>query len=42
METAENPNDGGGVVAAPDMFIHPVAAGQVDKEMLDKLRAGKA
>lgn len=42
METTENPNDGGGVAGTSEVFIHPVAAGQVDKDMLEKLKAERA
>lgn len=42
METAESLDNGGGTAGTLEMFIHPIADGQVDKDMLDKLRAGKA
>lgn len=42
METAESPDNSGGTAGTPEVFIHPIAAGHVDKDMLDKLRAGWA
>ncbi len=42
METAENPDNGGGVAAALDLFIRPMVAGQVDRGLIEKLKAGKA
>ncbi len=42
METAESPDNGGGTAGTSEVFIHPIAAGQVDKDMLDRLRASKA
>ncbi len=42
VETAEVPDNGGGIAAAPEMFIHPITASRVDKEMLDRLKAGRA